>query len=1091
MPSGTITVTNASTTITGDGTTFTTDVNAGDYISFAIGGVQYTYPVATVDSDSSLTIAMGFNGTTTSSLTYEVVPITQLIPIPASLVNQTTQALRGNQTDRDNWNQLLTVDDDVTITNPDGTTFTGPSWLKVAEGINLTDLDQVTAIASQIQANADAASTSETNAANSASAAATSESNAATSEQNAATSETNAAQSATDAQTSLDSIGDSVTQAAESASAASDSASAAATSENNAANSASAASTSEQNAATSEQNASTSESNAASSESNASDSADASAQSASDAADSATSAATSETNASNSAIGLSAAVSSAAQSASDASDSADRAEAAAADLENNNALAATIDHIDTDTNDVYFKGSLISGYTSTDPSEMNAAFVLANEPVTGDVVNGGVIKTSIIVGDDEYLSATIQTNVTVGNDPTVDIVLTDSTGDETSTKSWSMPNTEGQLLNLDAAGMSSASDTVVNFKGSVGVTVDASRDTELVTLRQLNTALAGVGGDNGATLNGVMNNLIGGVVWVNGARGVDRAGHLPADGQELTRTDYPDLWAAVEAGLYASIDEITWQSSASNRGYYSTGDGSTTFRLPDLNGRQSGSTQGIFLRGDEDGMLPGEVRTSAIPNISGSLGNLGSNLSGGATSSNQGSGVLMWSGITAPTYAGTGTSPSSSGLFDLNFNASRGSSIYKDNLSEVRPPSVSGMWLIRVNGSFVSSDTNFNVINAIDALPDSGVVVNGGDLQSVYQVDGSDYVVARLRSQLTVGTIPSAMIEIIDSSGDTVTTDQIQFDKTGMVYREASGAGSDNNRTGGHYRSETTQSFGQMYAYRNSADGGLVFQVSQDSEAVQSFFMTGEGHFVTPGQIDALTGPIQAVNGEVVTATTAPSSPTNGNYLNTPAVKALLIGRGARGDTRGGFFGMYHQEEVGVMARGIFNLNGYGTDWSWSFNQDETTSSPLGQLTAGGSDRRMKTNIQPTTPGAGERIDQIEVIEFEWIRSGIKERGCIAQQVQEIDELYTHLNGENIDSEGNKFTVLNVRDRAILADVVVCVQELRTQVKDLNSSISSISDELKAEKEKTKSLIAALGYLADGDNESFKENLNELRGVHI
>ncbi|CCI88553.1 tail fiber protein [Yersinia phage phiR2-01] len=62
--------------------------------------------------------------------------------------------------------------------------------------------------------------------------------------------------------------------------------------------------------------------------------------------------------------------------------------------------------------------------------------------------------------------------------------------------------------------------------------------------------------------------------------GIGYPGVLPADGREVLRADYPDVWEAIEAGLIPSVTEVEWQAGANL--YFSTGDGSTTFRLPDM-----------------------------------------------------------------------------------------------------------------------------------------------------------------------------------------------------------------------------------------------------------------------------------------------------------------------------------------------------------------------------------------------------------------------------------------------------------------------------------------------------------------------------
>ncbi|MDU6435403.1 MAG: tail fiber domain-containing protein, partial [Pantoea sp.] len=46
MPAGTITVTNGSATVTGSGTSFTTELKAGDFIGINVGGTTYTLVVA-------------------------------------------------------------------------------------------------------------------------------------------------------------------------------------------------------------------------------------------------------------------------------------------------------------------------------------------------------------------------------------------------------------------------------------------------------------------------------------------------------------------------------------------------------------------------------------------------------------------------------------------------------------------------------------------------------------------------------------------------------------------------------------------------------------------------------------------------------------------------------------------------------------------------------------------------------------------------------------------------------------------------------------------------------------------------------------
>lgn len=63
-----------------------------------------------------------------------------------------------------------------------------------------------------------------------------------------------------------------------------------------------------------------------------------------------------------------------------------------------------------------------------------------------------------------------------------------------------------------------------------------------------------------------------------------------AGGQILNRADYPRLWECVNANLASStVTDLVWNTTAGKKGFYSSGDGSTTFRVPDL--------RSMFMRG--------------------------------------------------------------------------------------------------------------------------------------------------------------------------------------------------------------------------------------------------------------------------------------------------------------------------------------------------------------------------------------------------------------------------------------------------------------------------------------------------------------
>lgn len=96
----------------------------------------------------------------------------------------------------------------------------------------------------------------------------------------------------------------------------------------------------------------------------------------------------------------------------------------------------------------------------------------------------------------------------------------------------------------------------------------------------------------------VIGTPLAGVTWWGGARSAITLPRLAVDGQLLNRADYPELWTFVSSGGYPMITEADWQSTPLSRGSFSSGNGSTTFRMPDLNGKQAGSIGAVGLRGD-------------------------------------------------------------------------------------------------------------------------------------------------------------------------------------------------------------------------------------------------------------------------------------------------------------------------------------------------------------------------------------------------------------------------------------------------------------------------------------------------------------
>jgi hypothetical protein len=265
---GTATVTNGSATVTGTNTLWLANVTAGD--SFTVAGDGVMYDVASVDSDTQVTLSVAYSGVTASGVVYT---IARDFTSPDNFPELTTGDI---ETPTIITRALRKIQSKFNTSVDQGALSNAEIFLSVAAGLSGTssgDLFFAVDGSEYVLYSNDAGSAvEEARFANFVSvkalsdAAAVSASNASTSEGNAATSETNAGNSATASQSSADDAQSSEDDAEASALAASNS-------ETNAGDSETAAAVSESNAGTSETNAATSEGNASTSETNAGNSA--------------------------------------------------------------------------------------------------------------------------------------------------------------------------------------------------------------------------------------------------------------------------------------------------------------------------------------------------------------------------------------------------------------------------------------------------------------------------------------------------------------------------------------------------------------------------------------------------------------------------------------------------------------------------------------------------------------------------------------------------------------------------------------------------------------------------------------------------
>ncbi|MBJ9317182.1 tail fiber domain-containing protein [Citrobacter amalonaticus] len=267
--------------------------------------------------------------------------------------------------------------------------------------------------------------------------------------------------------------------------------------------------------------------------------------------------------------------------------------------------------------------------------------------------------------------------------------------------------------------------------GSTPLAGDPVNPYDATTQRWVENYVSG-GGGTGPTMNGVQNFGVGmPILWTS--RAFTPAWAVVSDGQILNRADWPELW--VHAQMHTPIDDADWLANPGKRGNYSNGDGSTTFRVPDFNGVQSGSIPGLFGRGDQGGLLPaGNVYESAAPNISGRIGAVDA---AGRAVASSGTGAFsvretdLTNGFV--TSSATGTPNRYTYVY---FDANSKNPVYGRSANQVWPNSFVGVWIIRASGGFTAANTLWSVINEDAEAPGAGVVTRGGDVRSSYKIAG-------------------------------------------------------------------------------------------------------------------------------------------------------------------------------------------------------------------------------------------------------------------------------------------------------------------------------------------------------------------
>lgn len=527
-------------------------------------------------------------------------------------------------------------------------------------------------------------------------------------------------------------------------------------------------------------------------------------------------------------------------------------------------------------------------------------------------------------------------------------------------------------------------------QGSTPLAGDPVNDYDAATKRWVENLVNT--GTVGPSMNGVMNYGVGDF-HLRDSRAYIQPYEVVSDGQLLNRADWPELWAYAQ--MLSPIADADWLANPAKRGKYSLGNGTTTFRVPDRNGVQTGSIQALFGRGDGgNSSSNGVVSESGAPNITyaapRTMVTLASAPSQVATN---GAFQSITSGD-SPAAAGSG-----SRFIQTNFDASRCSPVYGRSAAEIVPRNFVGVWVIRASGGFVAANTSWSVINADSSAPVAGTVVVGGKVESKYSNPSSSQF-ARLYSSSSWGSSSFAVVEAEGSS---------------------------------------------KHAYKFYEDGTVDFRQSGKTNPFRMYTNLGTWNGITDATTSNLTtngmdrvaiarGSDTLVRGYSIGATKPNGYPTKVGYHmylpgnNAFGIACVVIG----GDNR-------------KFCRYFFDIDGriYGsTDYG---NFSYTTN--------GTSDSRVKHGIAPV--GVDKSYSNIKGLEFvEFIYDNDEQNrvrhGIIAQQAEVVEPLYVKTRKYVGSNPGEIVEQKELDTTPMLLDTMHVVQELMKKVESLEAEIAAL-----------------------------------------
>lgn len=563
-------------------------------------------------------------------------------------------------------------------------------------------------------------------------------------------------------------------------------------------------------------------------------------------------------------------------------------------------------------------------------------------------------------------------------------------------QSYNVPTKDESLLtenNLSDLADRAAAWLNVRPIGSTPLAGDPVNDYDAVTKRWVENKINT--GTVGPTMNGVMNYGVGDF-HLRDSRAYIQPYEVVSDGQLLNRADWPELWAYAQ--MVGAIDDSKWLADKFQRGKYSKGDGSTTFRVPDRNGVQVGSLAALYGRGDGAGSgtansnADGLVFDSGAPNITGDAGGI---ISYGA------SGAFFYSGQGDTVV---GAQPGTNlGTQRLSLNAAGSSAVYGRCADEIMGRNFVGVWVIRASGGFVAANTSWSVKNADSSTPPQNTSVRGGEVVSEYSNPAGKRF-ARLYSDTIWGSSGAAIIEAEGSAKHSY-----KFYEDGTVDFRQSG------------KINTFHMHTPMGTWNGITDAGM-----------NNLSTNGMDRIAIASGSDTL------IRGYSIGGYRPNGYPTKvGYHMYIPGNNAFGIGCVVIGGDNGKFC-RYFLDIDGQ----IYGSTDYG---NFSYTKNGT------------SDSRVKHGIAPV--GVDKSYSNIKGLEFvEFIYDNDEQNrvrhGVIAQQAEVVEPLYVKTRKYVGNNPGEVVEQKELDTTPMLLDTMHVVQVLMQRIEAMEAEIA----ELKASK---------------------------------